>query len=79
MIKKVEIERREKGQDPYQQDMLREFFEYWSEHGVSDKKMRYEKQESFSVARRLSTWKRNQSKFSIKKDDVWTPPKLKEL
>ena len=79
LIKDVESQRRNEGQTPYSKQMLKEFFEYWSEHGVNDKKMRYEKQDSFSVARRLSTWKKNQAKFDTKKDDVWTPPKLKVL
>lgn len=42
----------------YQDTMLREFYDYWSEHGDNDKKMRFEKQTSFSLSRRLSTWHR---------------------
>tara|TARA_R110000787_G_scaffold126553_1_gene237865 strand:- start:794 stop:1507 length:714 start_codon:yes stop_codon:yes gene_type:complete len=40
----------------YDTDMLKDFFEYWSEHGENDRKMRYEKQKSFGISRRLSTW-----------------------
>ena len=36
--------------------MLKDFFEYWTEHGPKDKKMRYEKQTSFDISRRLKTW-----------------------
>ena len=36
--------------------LLTNFFEYWSEHGKNDKKMRFEKQTSFGLSRRLSTW-----------------------
>ena len=79
LIRKVETERRNNKEQPYSTEMLKDFFEFWSEHGVNDKKMRYEKQVSFSVKRRLSTWKKNQAKFDTKKDDVWVPPKLKEL
>jgi hypothetical protein len=79
LIKDVEAERRSDGQTPYSKQLLKDFFEYWSEYGVNDKKMRYEKQDSFSVKRRLSTWKRNETKFEPQKDSVWIPPKLKEL
>jgi len=79
LIKDVEAERRSNGQTPYSKQMLKDFFEYWSEYGVNDKKMRYEKQDSFSVKRRLSNWKRNETKFEPQKDSVWIPPKLKEL
>lgn len=41
-------------------DMLKDFFEYWSEHGENDRKMRFEKQKSFGISRRLSTWKKRQ-------------------
>ena len=47
----------------YGKDLLNNFFGYWTEHGEKDKKMRFEKQKSFGLARRLSTWKKNQSKF----------------
>ena len=32
----------------YGKPMLSEFFEYWTEHGEKDKKMRFEKEKSFS-------------------------------
>ena len=40
------------------------FFEYWSEHSEADKKMRFEKEKSFGVGRRLGTWKKNNQKPS---------------
>tara|TARA_R110000803_G_scaffold149081_6_gene214522 strand:- start:1220 stop:1933 length:714 start_codon:yes stop_codon:yes gene_type:complete len=46
--------------EKYTIDMLKDFFEYWSEHGENDRKMRFEKQKSFGLSRRLSTWKSNQ-------------------
>jgi len=36
--------------------MLNEFAEYWTEAGPRDKKMRFEKQTSFDINRRLKTW-----------------------
>jgi hypothetical protein len=35
-----------------------EFTKYWVEHGAQDKKMRFEKEKSFGVGRRLGTWKK---------------------
>lgn len=39
---------------------LREFCDYWTEHGPNDKKMRYEKQASFDTNLRMHRWKNNQ-------------------
>lgn len=47
----------------YSKGMLREFYEYWTEHGPRDRKMRFEKEKSFDVSRRLKTWSANQKKF----------------
>lgn len=47
----------------YSKDLLNEFYSYWTEHGEKDKKMRFEKQTSFSIERRLATWKKNEAKF----------------
>lgn len=44
--------------------VLIEFFEYWAEYGINDKKMRFEKETSFSIMRRLDTWFKNKDKFS---------------
>jgi len=48
--------------------LLKEFASYWTEHGVKDKKMRFEKQTSFDANRRLTTWKRNETKFGTPDD-----------
>lgn len=49
--------------DKYGKDLLNDFFGYWTEHGDKDKKMRFEKEKSFSKERRLSTWLKNQKRF----------------
>lgn len=51
----------------YSQNMLKDFFEYWTEHGPNDKKMRFEKQKSFDVTRRLSTWYRREILYNKEK------------
>lgn len=48
-----------KYKDVYVLDMIKDFYEYWTEHSINDKKMRFEKQTSFDISRRLKTWLRN--------------------
>lgn len=50
--------------EQYDKKMIMDFFEYWTEHGFRDKKMRFEKENTFGIGRRLATWKNNQLKFS---------------
>ena len=50
----------------YDKLMLTEFYEYWTEHGVNDKKVRFEKEKSFSIERRLKTWKKRSKDFNKK-------------
>ena len=47
----------------YESKLLNDFFQYWTEHGEKDKKMRFEKEKSFGISRRLSTWKEKEKKF----------------
>ena len=44
---------------PNDKHHLDDFVEYWTEHGDKDKKMRFEKQKSFSTTRRVKTWIKN--------------------
>lgn len=43
----------------YEIEMLKEFFEYWTEPNKSGRKMRFEDQKFFDLKRRLATWHRN--------------------
>lgn len=45
-------------------NLLKEFFEYWSESKPGGTKMRYEMEKTFEIELRLQRWKLNQSKFS---------------
>ena len=55
--------------DEYPKQMLRDFFEYWSEHGEKDKKMRYEKEKTFGISQRLRTWyNRNPKQYEQNND-----------
>ena len=51
----------EHSKDPEQlpKEERTKFFEYWTEHGPKDKKARFEKEKSFSISRRITTWKNN--------------------
>ena len=44
----------------YGKEMIRQFYEYWTEHGPKDKKMRFEKQTSFNLELRLKRWNQKQ-------------------
>lgn len=43
-----------------------DFLEYWTEHSLNGKKMRFEKEKVFDVKRRWSTWKKNNQKWNKK-------------
>lgn len=43
----------------YDKDMLRAFYNYWTEHNTDGKKMRFEMQKVFHIGRRLATWASN--------------------
>ena len=59
--------------DQYEISLLDDFIDYWTEHGDKDKKMRFEKEKSFGISRRLKTWARNQQNWGTKKttEDKW--------
>ena len=45
----------------YPSDMLREFYDYWSEPNKSRTKMRFEQQPTWELSRRLARWNNNNS------------------
>ena len=45
--------------EKYGKVMIREFYDYWTEHGERDKKMRFEKEKSFNLELRLERWNKN--------------------
>ena len=52
----------EKREIDYGTQMLKEFFNYWSERNQKGK-MRWELEKTFEIQNRLATWNRNNSKF----------------
>lgn len=47
----------------YEDNLVKEFYEYWSELNKSETKMRWELQKTFEVSKRLATWIKNNDKF----------------
>lgn len=45
----------------YTTEMMREFFDYWSEMNKSCTKMRFEQQQTWETAKRLATWARRET------------------
>ncbi|WP_321437136.1 DUF4373 domain-containing protein [uncultured Bacteroides sp.] len=42
--------------EKYSKDMIRSFFDYWSELDRTERKMRFEKQTTWELGKRLATW-----------------------
>ena len=74
----ISIEIREKNfyqkisefKDIYHKEMLRAFYDYWTEKNPSGKKMRFEMQKTFELSKRLAYWKNN-DKTPINKKDTY--------
>lgn len=48
----------------YGKEMVRAFFDYWSEPNKSNSKMRYELERTWDLARRLGTWASRDNQFN---------------
>lgn len=48
----------------YGKEMLREFYDYWSEMNPSRTKMKFEQQPTWEVGKRLATWARNEKNYT---------------
>lgn len=53
--------------DKYGKEMLRSFFDYWSEMNATKTKMRFEKQPTWELSKRLATWANNEGKYESNK------------
>lgn len=49
--------------EKYGREMVRDFFDYWTELTPSGRKMRVEQQRVFEIPKRLATWKKNEMKY----------------
>jgi len=48
----------------YSRRMLNEFFSHWTERSPTHKKMRFEKEKSFDISKRLITWSKRDKKWN---------------
>lgn len=49
--------------EKYGREFIKDFYLYWTEETINKKKLKFETQKTFSIERRLSTWKLNSVKF----------------
>ena len=54
----------------YGKELLKEFYEYWTEPHKTKKEMRFEGEKYFDVSRRLSTWAKKEKNFAAKKEST---------
>ena len=50
---------------PYNKEMLKKFWNHWTELSPNGRKFRFEKQATFDMSRRLATWVTRSKTFSI--------------
>lgn len=50
--------------EKYEKEMVRDFFEYWSEPNQAKTKMRFEMEKTWDTTRRLATWAKRDNKFN---------------
>jgi hypothetical protein len=51
--------------DKYGKQIVRDFYNYWTEKNKSGKKMKFEMQRTFEIPKRLATWKKKQEEFAF--------------
>lgn len=54
----------------YPKEMIREFYDYWSEKNKSGSKMKWEQEPTWDLDRRLSRWSRNDKRYKSKSNDT---------
>ena len=58
--------------DKYPRELLVEFYDYWSEKNPNGRKMRFEKEKTFDISRRLKRWNKNQKNWNKKPESAAT-------
>lgn len=48
----------------YDKEIVKQFFDYWSELNKSETKMKWELQQTFEISKRLANWVKNEDKFN---------------
>lgn len=62
----------------YGRDMIKDFYEYWSEPNQTNTKFRKELQKTWSLESRLRTWAKNNDKFNTNKNGISTKQTMDE-
>ena len=63
----------------YSDEMIKEFYDYWTEHSENGKKMRFEKESVFDIKKRLETWQKRSKNYGKQSTAQRTPSQwLKE-
>lgn len=52
----------------YGKDMVRAFYDYWTEKTYGGRKMRFEKQQAFEISKRLATWQKHDLSYANRDD-----------
>jgi hypothetical protein len=53
----------------YSSEIIKQFFDYWTELNTSKTKMRFQSEKFFDTSKRLATWSRNQ-KQTFNKSEI---------
>lgn len=53
--------------EKYDREDLNDFYYFWTEKSPKDRKMKFEKQKSFDIGRRLVTWMKRKKEFAAEK------------
>lgn len=56
--------------EQYGKALIREFFDYWTEHNENGRKMRFEKEKTFEISRRLARWSKNNNNNKSSKSSL---------
>lgn len=56
--------------EQYGKALIREFFDYWTEHNENGRKMRFEKEKTFEISRRLARWSKNNNNKKSSKSSL---------
>lgn len=82
-LKKIELEKKQRQfyqslvpfVNEYGKEMIRAFYDYWSEPNKSGTKIRWELEKTWDLKKRLDRWRLNEDKFSKGKKEEVLPPK----
>ena len=62
----------------YGRDMIKDFYDYWSEPNQSNTQFKKEMQRTWDLERRLRTWKKNEDKFKPQQNGTTTRKTMDE-